>query len=143
MNQERKSSILIGTDVAIDFLRGKQYAKSLLEQLWEEDRAHISILSVYELLAGMRDEEEKATTDFVMACKIQNVDLSVAYKAGEFYRKYRKRGKTLTSIDCLIMATAACRNLKIATRNLKHYPEGNLLEVIRLKNPNSPKKKQT
>ena len=127
MTAERKPSILIDTDVAIDFLRGRQYAKDLLEELWEEDRAHISILSAYELFAGMRDKEEKATHDFIGACKIEYLDMTVVRKGGEFYRRYRKKEKTLTSIDCLIMATGACRNLKIATKNLRHYPEKDLL----------------
>ncbi|MEJ5173685.1 MAG: hypothetical protein WHT47_08215, partial [Hydrogenothermaceae bacterium] len=47
--------------------------------------------------------------------------------AAEFYRNYRKIGITLPDIDCLIMATAKVKNLKIVTRNIKHYPEINLL----------------
>ncbi len=55
MIREEKPSILIDTDVAIDFLRGKEYAKKLLEGLWEKDTAHISILSVYELFAIVQE----------------------------------------------------------------------------------------
>ncbi len=128
---EGKPSILIDTDVAIDFLRGEEYARELLEELWKEDRAHISILSAYELFAAMRDKEEGATRDFVAACRMEYVDFDVASKAGAFYRKYRKKGKTLTSVDCLIMAIGACRGLKIATRNFRHYPEKQLLFLCR------------
>jgi predicted nucleic acid-binding protein len=46
---------------------------------------------------------------------------------GELYRKYRAKGVTLTSLDCLIAATASVKGYKVATRNLKHYPEKELL----------------
>ena len=55
MIREGKPSVLIDTDVAIDFLQGKEYAKKLLEGLWEKDTAHISILSVYELFAIVQE----------------------------------------------------------------------------------------
>ena len=32
-----------------------------------------------------------------------------------------------TDVDCLIIATAIERNLKIITRNIKYYPEKELL----------------
>jgi len=127
MRNEGKSSVLIDTDVAIDFLRGVPEAKSFFELLWQRENPSFSIISVYELYAGMRKKEETATASFIDACIIQYIDLEIAKTAGGFYRKYRGKGITLSSSDCLIMATALCRKLKIATRNIKHYPEEDLL----------------
>jgi len=42
-------TVLVDTDVAIDFLRGREYAKRFLIPLWKENLAYMGILSVYEL----------------------------------------------------------------------------------------------
>jgi hypothetical protein len=119
--------VLIDTDVAIDFLRGEAYAQPLLASLWQEGQAVVSVLTVYELTAGMRGKEKIATHNFIDACTVEAVSVEVAVKAGELYRKYRTKGVTLASLDCLIAATALVKGLKVATRNLKHYPERGLL----------------
>ncbi|MFZ3207792.1 MAG: type II toxin-antitoxin system VapC family toxin [Geobacteraceae bacterium] len=119
--------VLIDTDVAIDFLRGEAYAQPLLASLWREGRAVVSVLTVYELTAGMREKEKIATRDFIDACLVEDVSPDVAMRAGELYRKYRAKGITLNSLDCLIAATALVMGCKLATRNVKHYPEKGLL----------------
>jgi len=120
-------TIIIDTDVAIDFLRGNNYAKELLFELFGLNLAHLSILSVYELYAGMRDSERVKTQDFINACNVELVTMDIAIKAGELRRDYRAKGITLTSIDCLIAATAIIGKFKIATRNLNHYPDKTLI----------------
>lgn len=117
------STVIIDTDIAIDYLRGIPYAKKLMESLWNRDKAYISILSIYELYAGMKEAEQNDTENFINACVIEIVTHEIARKGGELYRKSRKKGITLTSIDCLIIATAIIRGHKIATKNVKHYPE--------------------
>ncbi|MHB1681136.1 MAG: PIN domain-containing protein [bacterium] len=46
--------VIIDTDVAIDFLRGDRTVENILLKLWEDNIAYISILSAYELFAGMK-----------------------------------------------------------------------------------------
>jgi predicted nucleic acid-binding protein len=120
-------SVIIDTDVAIDFLRGNAYAKDLLLPLIISNSACLSILTVYELHAGMRENESVRTQDFINACAIQPVTMEIAIKAGEFRRYYKTKGLTLTAIDCLIAATADVCKFKIATRNINHYPDKSLL----------------
>jgi len=120
-------AVLIDTDVAIDFLRGESYAQPLLASLWQEGSAVVSVLTVFELMAGMREKEEIATRNFIAACLVEDVSPDVAMRGGELYRKYRAKGITLNSLDCLIAATALVKGCKLATRNVKHYPEKGLL----------------
>jgi predicted nucleic acid-binding protein len=123
-------NVLVDTDVAIDYLRGLQYAKDLMLTLWDANTAYFSILSVYELYAGMRDDEIEDTGYFVNACNIEHIDLDIAKKGGELYRQYRTKGITLTALDCLINATAVINGYKVATRNKDHYPDKKMLYPI-------------
>jgi predicted nucleic acid-binding protein len=116
-------TVIVDTDIAIDYLRGFQYAKELMLFLWNTDNAYLSILSVYELYAGMKDNETLDTENFIKACIIEPLTIDVTRKAGSLYKKYRTQGLTLTSIDCLINATAIIRGHKIATKNINHYPD--------------------
>lgn len=120
-------TVLVDTDVAIDFLRGVPYAKELLKGWWERNLAHLSVLSVYELVAGLREKERAATEHFIQAFVLEAVDDQVARRAGELFRTYRKKGITLTSVDCLLLATALERKHKIASQNISHFPEKGLL----------------
>jgi hypothetical protein len=119
---------IIDTDVCIDFLKGKDFAVELFSKLLSNEDNFLSILTYYELLKGAYTKKEQtAINNFVSLFKILNLDRSIVITASDYYRKYRKKGITLSNIDCLIMATAKEYNLKIITRNVKHYPEIELL----------------
>ena len=120
-------TVLVDTDIAIDYLRGCPYARELMLGLWDGNAAYLSILSVYELYAGMRDSELEDTENFVNACIVESVSIEITRMAGKIYRRYRKEGVTLSSIDCLVHATAAIGGHKIATRNAGHYPDKKML----------------
>jgi len=119
--------VLIDTDVAIDFLRGVTYAQPLLVDLWSNGPVAISVLTVFELTAGMRNTEKVVTYSFIEACEVELVTPEIALRGGDLFRKYRAKGVTLTSLDCLIAATAMVKGYKVATRNVKHYPENGIL----------------
>ncbi len=115
-------TILVDTDVAIDFLRGEPYARDLLLPLWDQSLAYLSVLTIYELYAGMREKERESTENFIGACLIEPVSQEIAARGGEWRAFYRDKGITLTAVDCLISATALLQGHKIATRNVRHYP---------------------
>ena len=118
---------IIYTDVCIDFLKNKSYAVNLFSEILNDD-CYLSILTYYELLKGAFSQKERdIIQDFVKLFDILNLNKDIIKTGAEFYRKYRKKGITLSNIDCLIMATAKEKNLKIVTRNVKHYPELELL----------------
>lgn len=118
--------LLIDTDVAIDYLRGQDYARRLLERLWDSGEACLSVVSVYELYAGLRQGEEASTEAFIRACRLLPVDDRVARAAAEEYRRWRSEGITLTTADALVAGTARVHGLRVATRNVRHYPDPDL-----------------
>ena len=125
---------IIDTDVCIDFLKNREFAVELFEKISEKDQYFISILTYYELLkASYSKKQHQSVEVFASSIEILNLDGKIIKMGAEFYRDYRKRGITLSDIDCLIMATAKEKNLKIITRNVKHYPEKNLLSDFSLR----------
>ncbi len=124
-------SVIVDTDIAIDFLRGRVYAKDLMHQSWEKNLAFLSILSVYELYAGMKEKEREDTENFISACNIALITPEIAREGGKLYRHYREKGITLTTTDCLIFATVQVNKDKIATKNITHYPKKEI--ILRLK----------
>ncbi len=95
--------------------------------LWDLDRAYLSVLTIYELYAGMKEKEREVTDDFIGACLIEPVSREIAARGGEWKAFYREKGITLTAVDCLIASTALLQGHKIATRNVRHYPDKKLL----------------
>lgn len=122
--------VLIDTDIAIDYLRGDQAVRPLLHRLWREGSAVLSVISLFELTAGMRENERVATMDFIGACAVAEVTPDIAVRGGELYRHYRGQGVTLAAMDCLIAATAQVKGCQVATRNVRHYPQPGLLLAL-------------
>lgn len=127
--EETMQTVLIDTDIAIDYLKGKKQAYNVVRNVIKNRLAHMSVLSTYELFAGMRAHEEELTRRFIGACIIDNVNLEISNYAGNLYKEYRKKGITLTAIDCINFATAVINDHKILTNNIKHYPDHNILYV--------------
>lgn len=123
-------TVLLDTDYAIDFLRGLPETKNIIGFLWEKNIAFLSLLSVYELYAGMRPKEKQATDYFIDACRIEPVTMELAKKAGEYRYKYQQKGITLSIVDCLIAETARINTHMIATNNKKHYPESSFFTPL-------------
>ncbi len=124
---------IIDTDVCIDFLNGRDFAVKLFEDILNNNNCYVSILTHYELLKGAQSKSQRKTIqEFVNLIDVINLDDDIIKTGAEFYRNYRKKGITLSTVDCLIMATAKEKNLKIITRNIKHYPEKELLSEFSL-----------
>lgn len=125
---------IIDTDICIDFLKGQSFAVELFKDVLDNEDYFISILTHYELLKGAYNKkQESAVKRFIDLVDTIGITENIIKTGAELYKKYRKKGITLSDIDCLIMATAKEHNLKIVTRNVKHYPQRELLSDFSLK----------
>jgi len=115
--------VVIDSDVAIDYLRGKDYALKLMKKLWRTDTAYLTTTTVFELYAGMRESEKESTEYFIKACNLLPITEQISMVAGDMYRQQRKKGRTLDAIDCLNHAVGVVHDCQIATRNIAHYPD--------------------
>lgn len=113
-------TLLIDTDVLIDYLREKAEAVSYLESLSE--LLLISVITVAELYAGVRDGAERTKLDeFISAFEIVAVDQEISVKGGLYRRDYMK-SHNVGLADALIAATAEVHRARLVTLNGKHFP---------------------
>jgi predicted nucleic acid-binding protein len=112
--------LLIDTDVLIDYLRDYPDAVSYVEA--QPERLLISVVTVAELYAGVREGEERSRLErFLRAFEIIPLDQSLAVQGGLYRRDYHK-SHNVGLADALIAATAMRRQVSLVTLNQKHFP---------------------
>jgi predicted nucleic acid-binding protein len=115
-------SCIIDTDIAIDFLRQREYARELLLSWSTGGLLAISALTHLEIYQGMKAIEEKATNSFLDGLVSIDVDTSVARQAGILLRDLRSKGRTIGIADAIIGATALQIGVPLLTNNVEYYP---------------------
>src|SRR5688572_18733212 len=112
---------LFDTDVLIDILRDREETiRQVEEWTYKADILACSVISVAEICAGTRKEEEKKTKELLESL----IKLSVTEEAAELAGKLKKDTKShqLCLDDCMIAATALVNDAVLFTKNDKHYP---------------------
>ena len=127
-------SILVGTDILIDSLRGREQAVSLVNS--ESDRIILSSIVVAELYAGVRggkdDSGQRTLERFLSLFRVVHVTAATARLGGLYKRDYgRSHGIGLA--DAVVAATATLENAELKTLNVKHYPMFDAIEPAYLK----------
>lgn len=122
MSSEMSISCLIDTDIVIDYLRRREYAKELLERFYREGMLAISVVTHLEVYQGMKPGEEERTNTFLDGFSSVPVNVFLARKAGKLLSELRARGITIGMADAIIGATALSLNVPLLTNNAEHYP---------------------
>ncbi len=113
-------SILLDTDILVDFLRGHSKAMAFVKA--SSARIILSSIVVAELYAGVKGDAEQAVLeDFVSLFRIVSVDANIA-KAGGLYKRDYGKSHGVGLADAILAATAEAENAELRTLNTKHYP---------------------
>ena len=123
-------SCLIDTDIAIDYLRRRDYAQKLLENWAGKGLLAISTLTHLEIYQGMKTGEERATNAFLAGLISIVVDIPIARRAGSLLGELRSKGRTIGIADAIIAATSLHCGAPLLTNNVEHYPFPDL-KIIR------------
>jgi len=115
-------SCLVDTDVCIDFLREREYARTLLRKWLAKGLLSVSAITHLEIYAGMRKSEGSATGAFLDLMVTLPVDEMVARSAGEIIRHLKSKGITISPSDSIIAASALFTNVPLITNNISDYP---------------------
>jgi predicted nucleic acid-binding protein len=114
------SGHLLDTCVLIDYLRGREAAVQAMRRL--ETRPSVSVITVAELYAGVRNESEHRRIEALPALlQVRDVDFEIARLAGRYRLQYRTSHR-VGFPDALIAATAQVHGARLVTRNARHFP---------------------
>jgi predicted nucleic acid-binding protein len=121
---------LIDTDILIDHFHRHQAAAALIESLAATgEPLAISVVTVTELLAGMRPGEEEKSEQLLNLFVFLPVTETVARQAAAYLRLIRKSHK-IDFGDALIAATARLYEAAVFTRNSRHYPMDDIMVTV-------------
>ncbi|MBK6848231.1 MAG: type II toxin-antitoxin system VapC family toxin [Proteobacteria bacterium] len=115
--------VLVDTSVLIDHLRGRAPAAELLMRSVRAGAALWSATVVRtEILAGMRESEERATNALLGALRWQDLTIEIANHAGRLARRYLRSHPGVDTVDYVVAATALTLGASLLTQNVKHFP---------------------
>ncbi len=112
--------LVLDTSVVVDLLRGDVFDESVLDPAREP--VMISTMTVHEVLVGLRPDEAAFTEAVLSSFAVVPVGIAEAELSAHWRREYGRRGLTLELPDTAIAATAAIRNVPLATGNVKDFP---------------------
>ena len=118
-----KDSILVDTSVWIEFFKPHSETGDKLEKLIKEHLVWTCGVIIFELIKGVRTEEEKATI-LETLLNLEYIEMTplLWQKAGELSAFLKKEGKNLPLSDIFIAALAIGHNLQIFTLD-KHFEQ--------------------
>ncbi|MFM7642886.1 MAG: type II toxin-antitoxin system VapC family toxin, partial [Cyanobium sp.] len=106
--------ILLDTNSLIDVLRGEAVALRWLEQ---QGQASISVITWIEVLVGCRQGERERVEARLASFRRWPVDDAIARESVGLRQRHG-----LKVPDAIILATARCAGLPLATRNSRDFP---------------------
>jgi predicted nucleic acid-binding protein len=114
------ASVVLDTDVLIDYLRGLPAAGRYVEGLAAVPTCS-EVIRV-EVLRGMRSHERRVTERFLATIRWAVVDEKTSQLAGELGRRFQRNHGGIGVADLVIAATAALLDIPLATLNVRHFP---------------------
>jgi tRNA(fMet)-specific endonuclease VapC len=123
--------VIVDTNVAIDFINGPAGAAARFSQ---PATLFVPTVVLGELFFGAENSTQVAVNlqnveRFAGSAKVLPVDIDVARRYGQLWRKLVKKGKPIPDSDAWIAATALTHQLPLVTRD-KHFQEVEGLNVL-------------
>jgi predicted nucleic acid-binding protein len=114
------NSILVDTDVLVDFLRGHEQAVAFVNEF--SSQIILSPIVVAELYAGVKGDAELTILDnFISLFRVVSLTAEIA-KIGGLYKRDFGKSHGVGLADAILAATADAERADLRTLNVKHYP---------------------
>ncbi|BDE14336.1 ribonuclease VapC [Mycobacterium sp. 20KCMC460] len=114
--------MLVDSDILIAHLRGRAAARDWLRDARGEGPLAISVVSISELVGGMRSAERREVWQLLASFRAEPATEIIARRAGDFMRRYQRSHSGIGLGDYLVAATADVKGYEPATLNVKHFP---------------------
>lgn len=113
-------TMLVDTDVLVDFLRGFEKATDFIKKC--SSKIILSSIVVAELYAGVKGTNELTVLEnFVSLFRVVPITAEIA-KAGGLYKRDFCKSHGVGLADAILAATADIEKAELKTLNVKHYP---------------------
>ena len=113
---------LFDSTVLIAHLRGVPDGTALLHEAVQAQEATCSVLSRVEIEGGMRSGERPAVARLFGVVRTEAVTDTIARRAGEHVRAFRRSHPGIEITDYVIAATVEVLGAELLTLNVKHFP---------------------
>jgi predicted nucleic acid-binding protein len=124
-------SLLIDTDVLIDYSRGINKTKGFLNNLESDYLLSISVITQLELMVGCENRSEfKSLQIFLSNFETIQLSKTISERAVDLFEKYRLSHEVLIP-DMLIASTALTLEIPLLSKNRKDFRFIKELELIK------------
>ena len=132
---ETVSRIIVDTDVAVDYLRGRQPGESLYSRWRKKAKLVLTSVVAFELLLGAklsskREERLSEVQSFLDQHEISSFDAEAAYLASDIGAELRKKGQSMEVRDLLNASICVAKHMSILTKNRSHYERVAVLPIV-------------
>jgi hypothetical protein len=116
-------AVLLDTDVLIEVFRERDAEVAMRWRQCTKNDTFLAYSPVTEaeIFQAIHDDERPGVVEILDALICVPIDCHIGRMAGEYLRVYQK-SHSLEMPDALIAATAAMGNLRLWTRNRRHFP---------------------
>ena len=128
--------ITLDACVPINHFRSTRRDNTFFCQLLQNYKCGISAVAMYEVFAGVKDEQLELWQAEFAKIVFMPVTLSIVMEARKVSLSLRRRNRLVPALDILIAATAIVENRPLATFNRKHFERIDGLELICPVDPN-------
>lgn len=125
--------ICLDTSILIDYFRKTKKENSTLYKLANEHEAFaVSIITKFEIFCGSQTKEQTDFWDKLFSkFTVLPFDEKSNNEAVKIYQELKKENKLIELPDIFIGAIAKANNLKLATKNTKHFERIKELELVK------------
>jgi len=131
---ERSGKICLDTDIMIDYLKGKEYAKDLIEKLYLEfGKITITAITMYELLIGVEymDGKDRAEVEAIISTSdILPFNKEASRESAKVSAELKRLGKQIGIADVLIAGICILSNSCLITKNIEHFRRIKNLQIL-------------
>ncbi|TFG26245.1 MAG: type II toxin-antitoxin system VapC family toxin [Promethearchaeota archaeon] len=127
--------VLLDTDILIKFLRNDPSAVKKLSKLIEHhliiSTTSINIAELYfgAYLSEKKEENLNAVKELILKLEIISFNQNHSEIYGEIRANLQKKGELINELDIFIASIAIEREIKLITRNIKHYEKIDKLQI--------------
>lgn len=113
-------TVVLDSTILIDHLRGSRAATDFIVGL--DGSPTCSEVTRIEVVQGLRSAEKQAAAQLFDLLEWIPLNDTVARRAGELGRRWRRSHPGIDLADLAIAATAELHEAELATINVKHFP---------------------